>query len=267
MDKIHADELYKNGINILNKIIYFGDKKTDATECFKKSINIYKILKEHKLVIKCYQKLILCSDTDDIYEIAGYYKNIAEYYVKLEDNKLAIDNYKISLDKYLTIGKYKYAAEIADIIGDIENDVKWLDKASEYYGLAGLKSSSIDSIKKMAHIYGTNKDYKNAIICFEKVGKYMADNKSLTYNASEYYIKALICHIAQKSEDINEYIERYESIDTHLENKSTFIKDIVECNEDVNKFSKICAKNDINDPWIIQILLRIKNDMKKIDNK
>lgn len=126
---------------IMNKYFYlFGNRYKEAYDKYNEAKNIYKLYKDHHIVVECLLGLLECEinmdNNSDCYSV-NY--ELAQNYVQIDKNK-SFPYFEKVITYYVRNGNMLMAAEIYEeisaiyhFIGNIEMSIESLQKAKNLY--------------------------------------------------------------------------------------------------------------------------------------
>lgn len=124
---------------------------------------------------------------------------------------------------------------------------------------------------QVADIAALDGDYAKAIESYEKVAQRSLDNNLMRYSVKEYFLKAGICHLANKDMiSTQRALERYRKLDPTFagQREHQLLADLIQTIEegDQEKYAdKLYAYDQMSklDEWKTAILLQIKKDIEE----
>ncbi|MCX6231019.1 MAG: tetratricopeptide repeat-containing sensor histidine kinase [Bacteroidetes bacterium] len=238
-DKKSLSDLYLR-IGMKYGRTYLYDK---ALYCFHNSSELYKQL-------------------NDSSGLSNAYWNLGYLYYTINDHKIAIENFQKSLDISLKIKDRKRTAYALRGFGNVyalalHNDneaLKYQFKALKLFEEINELKGFINTLSDIADSYRRLKQYKNAIVYYQKAIKANANNKDLRVTAFLFH------RIGKAYLDMNDYQNAFVNL-KHSEEIANNIGDIGLCRENYNQLSEWYAKNkDFSNAYEYHKRYTIAND-------
>ncbi|KAK9465806.1 soluble NSF attachment protein [Lipomyces arxii] len=254
----------------------------EAGEIYIEAANAFRLQKDLTSAGQAFEKaaqMQLMSEAKD--EAANTYIDAYKAFRKVdpeESARLLIQ----AITLFTQRGQFRRAATYTqDLAVLYETELDDLDRAMDAYDEAGewMSNDGADSLAnkswlKVAEIAAMKEDYSRAIAKFEQVAKSSLGNNLTRWSLKEYFLKAGLCHIANK--DIiaaKRAVEEYTDMDpTFFQTREyNLLLDIISAYEDgdqerftdkifqFDQFSKL-------DKWKTTIMLRIKNSIVEAED-
>ncbi|EQC36369.1 hypothetical protein SDRG_06473 [Saprolegnia diclina VS20] len=273
--EIKAEDFIKAGEKALNRFSIFSSssKYEDASECFEKAANQFKIAKKWQESGECFARCADCQmRLKESSRAAQFYQQAAEATSKA--NPLdAITYYKTAISMQCEAGRFSNAAKLQKQIAEIYEHGDHMQDALEAYGQAAeyfvgenQNSSAQPMFLKVAQFSAQLEKYPEAMEINEKVARSAMENNLLKYNAKSHLMNAAICALATKDMVlVKQKLDEYNDIDYSFgdSREGKFVAAMATAYETFNTdgFSDAVYEFDTItklDPWKVTILLRVK---------
>lgn len=264
-----ANLLKQNADNIIHKIFYFGSRYEDAKEKYHAAKQLYKIIKNDKLVIECLLKEVeCCIKLKDYTGLANAHYELAFLYSSIDKNKSVIYyekliNYYTDNGDILKLAKiYQEIAHVYEQMNDFKLCADYLNRAGDIYFAENQKYEGVKCFDTLSLVLITLNDYEGAISILDIIIEKMSTEK--TYFLPKYIFRFLITKLVlcvQSGID-DENMEAFREALLTLSNNYVVFDGTLEHKLLSNLINVILERN-INE---YQNLLRDYDYFKKLDN-
>ena len=260
-----------------NKWTFFSStsKYEEAASFYENASNLFRTAKMNveagKALMEAAQMNLKC---DSHFEAANNYVKAANCFRK-DSPAEAVACLRTAISLYTDSGKFAQAArhhqEVAEILEsqlELEEAINAYETAAEYLEGNNNPSQAAKCLLKVASFSAQLEKYERAIEIFEQVGQLYLGINLLKWSATELFLKAGLCHLANGDlVGAKRAILTYKEINpTHFGNKREckFLEELCKAIEEgkIDDFSRVCGSYDSMTPfdaWMTTILLRIKN--------
>jgi len=238
-----------------------------AGECYMEAASLYERGSDGELEAKeCYENAAKCFQKTSPENAIKIYRQMAE--------KLMNDNsFSRAAKMYKTVG------ELSETANDLDSAIEAYEKSADCFNAEEQSASATQVLYKVAEISALKDDFKKAIDTFEQVATMSLDSRLLSYKCKDYYIQAIMCHMAQSVTDGNvedaevawsKYRDNYPAIDGTRE--AEFIDKSLEAIRDceLDNFEDALLKFDTYvklDDWKSNLVRKIRKGIKELATK
>ncbi|PSS00523.1 alpha-soluble NSF attachment protein [Coniella lustricola] len=256
------------------------DKWQDAVDTYLQAANAFRMQKQNREAGETFEKAaqIQINQLKEVDDAANTYVDAFKVY-RSENPEDAARCLEFSINQYCTKGNFRRAASHKENLGELfESQLGDLKRAGEAYEVAagwydgdGAAALANKLWLKVADISALDGDYNKAIDHYEKVAQASVNNNLMRYSVKEYFLKAGICHLANKDMIATQRaIEKYCEMDPTFasQREHQLLADLVQTIEDGDqeKFSdKLYAYDQMSklDKWKTTLLLRVKGNIEE----
>lgn len=262
-EKAQAQKIVKG--SFLQRLFDDTARFQEAAEHFEKAANFFKLDKSLKDSAECY---VLAADNHKIsgagYKYSECMINAAKCY-KDSDPSNTINFYTRGIDWHLCEGKIydaarheKHLAEYCESKGLVEDAVKFYSLASDHY--EGLESQTL--LVKIAYLIPDH----------IRAGKLLEENaKYFKFRETDILLDAGLSYLAEDSVGAKNAASRFTVPEWEYSKHKKFLLELIREVEagDTEEFEYLVKEWDsVNrlNPWRVNILLKIKNDIETQDD-
>lgn len=274
-----AEDYLQQGEKALKRFSIFSSsasKYEDASDCFEKAGNQFKIAKKWQEAADAYRRSAECQvKLKESARAAHFYQSAADAMKKLNPEE-AISMYKQVIAMLCDSGRFSSAAkiqkEIAEIYESKENFEEALEnykQAADYFQGENQTSSANNMLLKVAQFSAQLGRYETAMELYIEVAKNCMDSNLLKFNAKGHLLNAGLCVLATKDIVlVQQKWEEFTDIDyTFAESREgKFLESMNQCfqNYDPDGFADAVFQFDRVsklEPWKISLLLKVKESI------
>jgi len=253
-------------------------KQEAAVEYYIKAANLWILSKNNEKAAECFLKSAEYTHKNMEYQLPGLFIKAAQVSKKV-NLKVAIDAFHKAIVIYLDNGKFgqaaKYEKGIAELLEE-ENDLlgalhPYL-AAAEYFELDNLHHQARTCLAKAGDIYAALGDFSKAYFLFDEIGSKSAVEPLLKWVAREYFLKVILCLLAQQdSVGAKKAILRYSSLSPQFQSsrEKNFAQKLVDAFENnyseqfnsvINYNNQISPHSPLMNSILVTILEKLKED-------
>eukprot|EP00164_Ancoracysta_twista_P000145 GFYU01000214.1.p1 GENE.GFYU01000214.1~~GFYU01000214.1.p1 ORF type:complete len:292 (+),score=69.57 GFYU01000214.1:25-900(+) len=255
-----------------------GGKFDEAAELYQKAGNSFKLAKKFQEAGGAFTKMAECHmKLQSPAEAASAYVEASHAYKKsapLDAIKCLSSSIEIFTDvgRFQQVAKhYKEIAELYEGENDLERAIENYNHAADFFEGEDSTSSANTCLLKVALYSAQLGNFTRAIEIYEQVAGRSLDNSLLKWSVKDYFWKAIVCSLATgQLDETKSRLARYQDMDMSFQStrECEFLTNIVDAYEqlDPELFADHAREYDSVsklDGWATNILLRIKNDIKK----
>lgn len=262
-----------------------GQKFEDAAELFHKAANSYKLGKEYQLAGEAYSRSGECHKQAEAvsFECGNMFKEAGECFKEVNPQE-AVNAWRQAIEIFSENGRWNMCGQmmkgIAEIYeqgemstdgGSSEDAIQCYEQAEMFFKNDNRTQNANQCTEKIAMISASNENFTAAAGKFEELARGCMEKKLTSFNAKNYFIKCLVCHLAAEDtvaacSKLDEFIGLDYTFDGTREHR--FVQAVIEAvqNNDAGAFAAAAKEFQSvkkMDPWMISILLKSKRGIDK----